>query len=107
VFAFAEAGAEGIICADIQGDQAARVAQESIALATFPNFRSLGFALDITDSQSVNSLVEFTVKEFGRIDFLVNAAGVSTQRHLQVRGGIAYGTCTDRCRSPCTVPCHF
>jgi NADP-dependent 3-hydroxy acid dehydrogenase YdfG len=36
--------------------------------------------VDVTDKQSVHSLVELAQKEFGRIDYLVNAAGVSAQK---------------------------
>lgn len=106
MFSFAEAGAKGVICADIKGDDATKVAEESIALAAFPNFRSLGFSLDITDSQSIKNFIEFTVREFRRINYLVNAAGVSTERRREERF-IAYRTYIDRCRSACTIQCHF
>lgn len=84
VFAFAEAGAKGIICADIKVDDATRVAEESKVIASSEDFKALSCSLDITKSQSVNALVDFAVKEFGRIDFLVNAAGVSSHHHVSV-----------------------
>jgi NAD(P)-dependent dehydrogenase (short-subunit alcohol dehydrogenase family) len=49
-FAFAEAGAKGVLCADIGGDEATKVAKESRALATSPDFKALSFSFDITDA---------------------------------------------------------
>lgn len=78
-FAFAEAGVKGVLCADIKGDETNKVAQESKGLTASPEFKAVGFAVDITDARSVQSLVEFALKEFRRIGYLVNAADVSAQ----------------------------
>ncbi|PVI03083.1 NAD(P)-binding protein [Periconia macrospinosa] len=84
VFALAEAGAKGVICADIKGDEVKAIAEQSKALAASPDFKSSGFAVDVTDSQSVQSLVRFAVNEFGRIDYLINAAGVRSRSAAMV-----------------------
>lgn len=33
--------------------------------------------MDVGDEKSVQSMVDFVVKEYGRLDYAVNAAGVS------------------------------
>ncbi len=42
--------------------------------------RALAFSCDVTDEPALDALVARTVKEFGRIDILVNAAGAQ-ERH--------------------------
>lgn len=40
-------------------------------------------AVDVSDSASSEAIRDFTVTEFGRIDGVINAAGVSTGEHLR------------------------
>jgi len=40
------------------------------------------FEMDVTDSQSVKNCIEMAVRENGKIDILVNAAGVSTMNEI-------------------------
>ncbi|KAF1992985.1 NAD(P)-binding protein, partial [Amniculicola lignicola CBS 123094] len=75
-FAFAEAGAKGVLCADIKDDAATKIAKESKGLAASPKFEAVGVAVDIANAHSVQSMVDVALKKFGRIDCLVNAAGV-------------------------------
>lgn len=49
-----------------------QTAKEVIDLGT----RGLAIVADVTDSQQVNRLVEQTLSEMGRIDILVNSAGI-------------------------------
>lgn len=77
VLAYAEAGAEGVVVADINFEGAQDVAEESKKVARHPKYQVLAVKLDIGDEKSVQSLVTTTVKEFGRIDYAVNSAGVS------------------------------
>ncbi|OAG10984.1 uncharacterized protein CC84DRAFT_1173290 [Paraphaeosphaeria sporulosa] len=56
VFAFAEAGAEDNICADLKGNE--------------------------PPASPKKSLVDFAVQEFARIDYLVNAAGARTETSI-------------------------
>ncbi|KAL9110820.1 MAG: hypothetical protein Q9227_004620 [Pyrenula ochraceoflavens] len=75
---FAEAGAQAVIFADINESGARGGAEKSKALATNPRYRSLVLKFDLADPASVQSLVEDAVKEFGRIDYAVNGAGIGT-----------------------------
>ena len=75
-FAFAEAGVSAIAFADIDDQKAAKVAEASKGLAINKDYRTLVIAVDVTDPTSVQRMVDETVKEFGRIDYNVNAAGV-------------------------------
>lgn len=69
--AFAEAGAD-VAVASRTRKQLGDVAEEIRA----SNRRGLAVEVDVTDSASVARMVEATHKEFGRIDILVNSAGV-------------------------------
>lgn len=40
------------------------------------NTKSMSFAVDVSDEQQVKKVVESTIKEFGRIDVLVNGAAI-------------------------------
>lgn len=53
-------------------------AEESRKLAIHDNYQARGWRIDVTDQGSVDDLVKKTVKEFGRIDYLVNSAGVGS-----------------------------
>ena len=45
-------------------------------VATNPDYRAIAVTVDITDDGSVQRMVEVALKEFGRIDYAVNSAGV-------------------------------
>jgi len=45
-------------------------------------FRAVGFATDVTDSEQVCALVAETIREFGRLDLLVNNVGRSTRGNV-------------------------
>lgn len=57
-------------------EDAQQVAETSRGYATNPNYRPLAIKVDILDVDSIQSMVDAAVKEFGRIDYLVTAAGV-------------------------------
>ncbi|KAI1144239.1 NAD(P)-binding protein [Hypoxylon sp. FL0543] len=76
-FAFAEAGAEGIVFADLNEKGAQEAAEESKKYATNEKFRALAIQVDIVEEDSVQSMVDATIREFGRIDYNVNSAGIS------------------------------
>jgi NAD(P)-dependent dehydrogenase (short-subunit alcohol dehydrogenase family) len=78
--AFAEAGARGVVFADVNHEGIKAAAEESSKYARHAEYRALAIKVDLTDAQSVQDLVETTVKEFGRIDYAVNSAGVSNMR---------------------------
>jgi 7-alpha-hydroxysteroid dehydrogenase len=70
--AFAEAGADVAITARTES-QLEEVAEQVRALGR----RALVFPADVSDLDNLDRLVEATVKEFGRIDIVVNNAGGS------------------------------
>lgn len=76
--AFAEAGASGIVLADLDEGGARDSAEQSGRLASHPKYRYLIVHVDITDAESVQAMVDGAVKEFGRIDYSIHCAGVKS-----------------------------
>jgi NAD(P)-dependent dehydrogenase (short-subunit alcohol dehydrogenase family) len=79
------AGAEGLIregaavvCADIDGGSAEVVAAKVRAAGG----RATGIALDVRNRSAVDDAVAGTVREFGRLDVLVDCAGISHGRNF-------------------------
>jgi NAD(P)-dependent dehydrogenase (short-subunit alcohol dehydrogenase family) len=70
------AAAEGakVVVADLD-DDGARIAAD---LITEQGGEGLSLPVDVTDTASVDSLVEQAVRHFGRLDVAVNSAGVTT-----------------------------
>lgn len=68
---------KAVVLADINYEGAQKVAEESKSIAKHPGYQALAVKLDIGDEQSVQDLIATAVKEFGRIDYAVNSAGVS------------------------------
>ncbi len=75
--AFADAGADVAIASRTRS-QLDEVAEEIRAR----KHRALVAEVDVTDSGSVTGMVELTRKEFGRIDVLVNSAGIGWMSHV-------------------------
>ncbi len=83
----AEAGA-AVVVADLNGEKAASVAAD---LKNF-GYQATSIAVDITQPDSVNQLVEKTVEIFGRLDVLVNSAALDPKFDAEaVSRGIAPG----------------
>ena len=75
---FAREGAIVIVC-DLRADGVdAAVAQLQAAGA-----QALGFALNVTDRDAVDAMVAAVKQRFGRIDVLVNNAGIAKDARLQ------------------------
>ncbi len=70
-FAFADAGADVAVASRTRQDVDA-VAQEIRA----KNRRALPLQVDVSDSAAIAKMIEATRKEFGRIDILLNSAGM-------------------------------
>jgi len=70
---FAEDGAS-VVVADVKDTKAA--AAEAAAACSDPNARSLGLELDVTSRASVEAVVARVRAEFGRLDVLINNAGL-------------------------------
>ncbi len=67
----AEAGA-AVAVVDLNGAAAEKVAAGLVA----DGYRVIAVPTDITKPESVNAMVEMVVKEFGRLDILVNSAAL-------------------------------
>ncbi|KAL4860546.1 hypothetical protein BDV12DRAFT_181426, partial [Aspergillus spectabilis] len=75
--AFAEAGVDGILLAD-QNEVTKATIDECIKLSKNPNFRAIPVQADVTDEANVANMVETAIKEFGRVDYCVHAAGMGS-----------------------------
>ena len=84
-FSFAESGAIGIVFADIDEKGAHDSAEKSSKFATNPEYSAIAIRVDVTDPTSVQAMVDTTVREFGRIDYSVNSAGVCSLLLGQLR----------------------
>ncbi len=73
VVAFIEAGCR-VVVLDLDGERAEKVAQETGAVA--------GVAADVSNEEQVKAAVAEAVGLLGRIDVLVNSAGLLTQSPL-------------------------
>ena len=73
---YAAEGAAGVAFADLDESAALSAAEESVQIATNPNYRQICIKVDVSDLASVEGMVEDAVKCFGRIDYSVNSAGV-------------------------------
>ena len=81
-FSLAEAGAKAIVFADINMARAEEAVESTKKFATHPEYRGVVCKVDVTVPDQVQHMVDFTVKEFGRIDYAINGAGVCLQPNL-------------------------
>src|SRR5581483_12365546 len=72
--ALADAGADIVAAARTQAQ-----IDETAQLVRTKKRRCLTIQTDVTDSASVNHMIEATLAEFGRVDILVNNAGGATR----------------------------
>ena len=69
--AFAAAAAK-VVCIDVKADAA-----ESVAKQIRENSgKAIGVSADVSDPTQIGDAIDKTLKEFGRLDFLVNNAGI-------------------------------
>ncbi|MCJ1333643.1 hypothetical protein MMC10_010343 [Thelotrema lepadinum] len=78
-FSLAEAGAVAVAFADLNLPGAQQAVEESKRWAINPDYRAIAVQVDVASPESVQSMVDSTVREFGRIDHSVNSAGVPSQ----------------------------
>lgn len=78
---FAEAGID-VVVADINLEMAEAAAAEAAAAGSVP----LAFELNVADARNVEALVEKVTEKYGRIDYLINNAGI-TRDALMMRMG--------------------
>ena len=81
---FAEEGATVVVC-DLraEGVDAAVAAVNARSSALHGSAGALGFALDVTDRDALDAMVAAVMQRLGRIDVLVNNAGITKDARLQ------------------------
>ena len=62
-------------------ETAKQSAEESKKFATNKDYQATNFTVNVQDAQGVQDMVDFVVREFGRLDYCVNGAGVSRNRN--------------------------
>ncbi|KFA73012.1 hypothetical protein S40288_03261 [Stachybotrys chartarum IBT 40288] len=83
--AYAAEGARGVAVVDLRLDAAQKTAAECEQLAgTREGFKALPLAADVGSRESVDAMTQAVVDAYGRIDYLVNSAGVGVEKHLPV-----------------------
>jgi len=75
----AQAGATTVICSR-HADQCESAAVE---VAAQTGSESVGFAADVTSEEQVQSLVDEAVHRFGRLDVLINSAGINLRHPIE------------------------
>lgn len=75
---YAKAGVEGLVVADINVPSLDEIIEECIKVATHKDFRVVPVKVDVRVEEEVIAMVDTVVKEFGRLDYAANVAGVST-----------------------------
>jgi NAD(P)-dependent dehydrogenase (short-subunit alcohol dehydrogenase family) len=75
---FAKAGAD-VIVADINLPEA----EETVRQIETNSGKAFAFETDVSDPVSVERLVEFTIKEFSRIDVLINNAAIQINKTVE------------------------
>jgi NAD(P)-dependent dehydrogenase (short-subunit alcohol dehydrogenase family) len=70
--AYARAGASVVVASRHAGESV----QAATAISSSTSAEAIGLACDVTDEEEVGELCERTLERFGRVDVLVNSAGV-------------------------------
>ncbi len=60
-----------------------RAEESAAAIADATGKRALGLAVDVTDAQQVESTVRTVAEQFGRIDILINNAGINVRKPIE------------------------
>lgn len=93
--AFAKEGAAGIAIVDVNEEglqeTKAKIEEITASASSTSSPRILIHRLNVTDEAAVNTTVASIAAEFGRLDYLVNAAGVA----MKHKGGAAFAETAD------------
>jgi NAD(P)-dependent dehydrogenase (short-subunit alcohol dehydrogenase family) len=76
-FSLAEAGAKVVVFADMNEETAKGSSEESKAHASNKDYETSIFKMNVQDDASIVDMVNYVVETYGRLDYCVNAAGVS------------------------------
>ncbi|OQV03609.1 hypothetical protein CLAIMM_08629 [Cladophialophora immunda] len=88
---FAEDGAAGVALLDVNGTALEEVKAELIKLTSNAQFKCLTFEVDVRNEHDVDHAVAESACIFGRLDYVLNAAGVAYKH----QGGAAYAETID------------
>ena len=88
---FARDGCSGLALIDMNQQALESVKSEIDALKTPKPVQVQTYALDVTNEQQVNDVVQQVAENFGRIDYVVNAAGIAKKHE----GGAAFARTDD------------
>ncbi|KAM0354882.1 hypothetical protein ACHAPU_000718 [Fusarium lateritium] len=91
--AFARDGAAGVALIDLNLEalQAVKSEIEQEQLSPNKDFQIQVYPSDVTDEYRINQIVEEVAQTFGRIDYVVNAAGIA----MKHQGGVAFAHTAD------------
>lgn len=70
----------GVVFADLNEPGAAASAEASRKYAKHAEYRAISVAVDVVDEEKVQNMIDVAIREFGRIDYNVNSAGVSSTK---------------------------
>ena len=88
---FAQDGAAGVSLIDLNASGLEETKKMIGPLAQSKDFKILIHALDVTDEAAVTKAVNNTAETFGRLDYVVNAAGIAFKH----AGGAAFAETKD------------
>ena len=77
--ALGEAGASVVVTSRRED----RAMKSATTLAENTGQRTMGIAVDVTDAEQIESMIQTVVKEFGHIDILVNNAGINIRKPIE------------------------
>lgn len=86
----AEAGVD-VVIADINLETAEAAAAEAAAAGSVP----MAFELNVSDAENVEALVEKVTEKYGRIDYLINNAGITRDALMMRMGDDAWRSVID------------
>ena len=89
--AFARDGAAGVALLDLNAEALESVKKEVESLAQTKDFKVVTHVLDVSNETKVDEVVQSVAQTFGRIDYVVNAAGIAFKHE----GGGAYAQTKD------------
>ncbi len=82
-FAMAKALSEAGASVVVTSRQEDRAVKSAATLAEATGQRAMGLAVDITDTEQIENMIQSVVREFGRLDVLVNNAGINIRKPVE------------------------